>query len=143
MSAQTIPQLNTSAFIRSVISDMRKTDADPKMVLDMRFYSHEFSNRCHACAGGSAVIHGLGGERRSSLFTEDQRLVAKWCNVVRCGDWGMCDWYGSPVPKQVQKAWSEGMQDATHPDFWQAWEDFADAWEAYERGVSEDTQATF
>lgn len=134
MSTQAIPQLNTSAFIRSVISDMRKTDADPKMVLDMDRYAKKFGGLCHACAGGSGVIHGLGGARDYYQWSNSQDLVAYWCNAVRISCWDTCEKYGYPVPEQVQAVWSEGMLDASHPNFWDAWEAFASAWEAYERG---------
>ena len=124
--------LNSSAAIRAVIEDMRKTVADPTMKLDMAWFANQDGDVCHACAGGSAVIHGMGANRMFERWTTDQRMVASYYDEVRCGYWLGCDIDGYPIPESPQDAWSKEMLDAGHPDFFPAWERFADAVEAAE-----------
>ena len=137
VSEQTIPKLNSAAFIRSLIADMRKTKASPDLVLDMDSFTEKPTARskCHVCAGGSAVIHAMGGPASEILWTRDQWAVARWCNYVRSGYFEECEDRRYPVPEEVQEAWSDDMRQVG-PKFFGAWERFATAWEAYEAKVS-------
>lgn len=131
----------SSKGIRLVIEDMRKTKRSKSLVLDMYLFAHPFTRNgrtaCSVCAGGSAVIHGLGGKRDEEMWTAEEWRVANFFNEIRVGDFesvhgatGVC------LPVQVTSAWSSGMLDHDHPDFFPAWERFADAWEKWEREVA-------
>ena len=119
--------LASREFVMSVIEDMRAALANPGYVLDMQVYAGTFNNKCHVCAGGSAVVFGLGGPMNEDAWSADQWDVARWCDAVRRGWWDRCVELGHPVPEAAQNAWYGAMMDADEPDFFPAWERFANA----------------
>ena len=128
--------LGSSAATRAVIENARKTARSKKMVLDMACFALEEDGRCHACIGGSAVIHDMNAPRKSSEWTEDQQEVAEFFDLIRCGLFNAL-WrdYHYYVPEEVRIEWSEDMMhyNPKNPKpFWRAWERFADAQERYE-----------
>lgn len=133
-------KLNTKAFIAQLVEDMRKTAQTEGMVLDMQLFACPQEDGCHVCAGGSAVIHGLGGAANSNQWTEEQCRVAIWCDYLRCGNWRGCEAYGFPVPKEARKNWHRDMKHVG-PNFFPAWERFRDGWPedgSFEDGCLED-----
>lgn len=120
-------KLNTKAFVAHLVEDMRKTAQTEGMVLDMQVFACPKEDGCHICAGGSAVVHGLGGAPDSGKWTAEQRKVAYWCDCIRLGLWERCASYGFPVPKEAQKNWTEDMKEVG-PNFFPAWERFRDGW---------------
>lgn len=120
-------KLNTKAFIAQLIEDMRKTAQTEGMVLDMQRFARPMRDGCHVCAGGSTVVHGLGGAPDSSRWTEEQCAVARWCDCIRLGFWERCADLGFPVPKEAQENWHIDMEDVG-PNFFPAWERFRDGW---------------
>ena len=119
--------LASREFVMSVIEDMRTVVATPGYVLDMAFYAYTINNKCHVCAGGSAVVMGMNGDRNWKSWSREQLQVAGWCNCVRETAWGGCVELGHPVPEAAQDAWSPEMLYSSSPGFFAAWERFANA----------------
>lgn len=116
--------INTRQAFLAIIEDMRKTAAAKDMTLDMECWAAQSGGVCYACAGGSAVIHGMRGARSADRWTKKQSIVAEFINFVRIGDMdraSLC----APLPDDAGEYWSPAMKDQEHPDFWKAWSRFA------------------
>lgn len=111
----------------SVIEDMRAALENPGYRLDMRFYAETYNDMCWVCAGGATVVFGLGGSNHCATWSSEQWLVAKWCDAVRLSAFCSCAMLGHPIPESAQNAWDCAMADAGNPDFFPAWERFANA----------------
>lgn len=131
MSTKVMPPMGTAAFVREVIADMRLAQATKGFKLDMRFFTLPSHSACLVCAGGSAVVFGLGGEADRDAWTDAQWRVAYYCDDLRSGRFSRA-MSTAPVPQEAQAAHSRSMWYADDPDFFPAWERFAAAWEEAE-----------
>lgn len=120
-------QPNSYEFMVELLEDMRKTERSKTMVLNMMGYALRLDGKCYACAGGSMVIHGMGGSRNSCKWSDIEYLVARWCDAVRRGAWESCERFGWPVPQKAQGAFRPAMRHPIHAGFWPAWERFKEA----------------
>lgn len=129
MSRPLPKHLASREFVLSVIEDMRTALATPGYALNMTWWAstNEEDGCCHVCAGGAAVIFGMGGRPDYYQWTPEQDLVADWCDSVRTGDWDGCACNGHPVPESACDAWDCAMIAPRQPDFFSAWERFANA----------------
>jgi hypothetical protein len=130
----------SSQALRAVIDDMRKTFDSPSMVLDMHTWTTMYHDRiCYACAGASAVIHGMDGSKDSGKWTDTEWEVARFFERVRVGKWQqLLDDHGWYCPLSVRLARSPRMEEVgdNPEEFFDAWYEFADALEASEKGVA-------
>lgn len=127
MSRKVPKNLAEKEFVLSIIRNMRTALVTPGYVLNMRNYAQTYKGECHVCIGGSAVVFGLGGSNYSGNWTKEQWIVAEWCNLVRIGSFSNCSLLGHPIPSLAQQAWSKEMMNPDSPDFFPAWERFANA----------------
>ena len=133
------PIISKQAML-AVVEDMRKTHAAEDMELDMSVWAETYpSDTCFCCAGGSVVIHAMGGSRCDEEWTSEQNRVAFIIDDIRMGDWKGAEvrlrqWGGFSgldgiIPDQAREAWSEPMREVGDDpeEFFAAWEKFANA----------------
>lgn len=121
--------LDSREAIKAVIQDMRKTHEAKDMKLAMGDWASIECGACLCCAGGSAVIHGMGGARDEDLWSEEEWEVANFFDCVRIGCWRYLQRCGYFIPDKAQDAWAWEMREVgDDPEaFFSAWERFADA----------------
>ena len=99
-----------SELLQLALDDLRKCEADPRFVIDMRYWLVAKTNTCHVCLAGSVMAQSLGAnvefDCSPGSFDRDTLKKLMALNYFRqgCIQLGY-ESLGRKRPTQVRRGW--------------------------------------